>query len=250
VLGAALALSLPAFPCRRDKSPASPHGFRDATADPMGLSTLWERHPGPLVGVPTGEVSGLDVFDIDAPRHPEAAEWWGARRDHLPTTRTHRTRSGGLHLLFRHAPGMRCWAGRPVPGVDGRGDGGFAIWWPAAGLPVLCDAPPVPWPAWLLAELQPLPPVARPRSNVTIPDGHMLAGLVRKIAGAARGERNTLTFWAACRAGEMAASGLLTAETAAAIIARAATKSGLPPAEAERTAWSGVRTGLGSRAYA
>jgi hypothetical protein len=123
-LGRALALGLPAFPCRADKRPACPHGYRDATADPTGLRALWRRHPGPLVGVPTGELSGFDVLDIDAPRHPEAAAWLGARRDGLPATRTHRTRSGGLHLLFRHQSGLRCWAGRPVAGVDGRGDGG------------------------------------------------------------------------------------------------------------------------------
>jgi hypothetical protein len=44
----------------------------------------------------------------------------------------------------------------------------------------------------------------------------------------------------------MVASGLIGAEYAVAVIANAAMVSGLPPAEAERTAWSGVRTGLGT----
>jgi hypothetical protein len=44
----------------------------------------------------------------------------------------------------------------------------------------------------------------------------------------------------------MAASGLIAADTAAAVIANAALLSGLPPGEAERTAWSGIRTGLGA----
>src|SRR5271168_3008733 len=90
------------------------------------LCALWRRYPAPLVGVSTGEPSGIDALDLDA-KHPEAAQWWTANRHRLPTTRT---RSGGLHLIFRHQPGVRCWIGRPVPGVDGRGDGGFAIWWP------------------------------------------------------------------------------------------------------------------------
>lgn len=63
-------------------------------------------------------------------------------------------------------------------------------------------------------------------------------------------DRDLLTFWAACRAGEMAPSGLIGADTAAAVIANAAMLSGLPRAEAERSAWSGVRTGLESAQHA
>jgi hypothetical protein len=65
--------------------------------------------------------------------------------------------------------------------------------------------------------------------------------LVHLVAGARSGERNNLTYWAACRAGEMVASGLLGADAAAAVIAEAATRAGLPRSEAERTAWSGIR---------
>jgi hypothetical protein len=183
-----------AFPCRLNKAPAFPHGFHNATADPPELRELWRRHPGPLVGVPTGEASGLDVLDIDGPRHPEAAEWWSAHRDRLPPTRIHRTRSGGVHVLFRHRPDIRCWTGRPGPGIDGRSSGGFIVWWPATGLPVESDAPLTGWPAWLLADLQPSSPVVRSESRVTIPDEYALAGLVRKVAGAAEGRETQLRF--------------------------------------------------------
>ena len=46
---------LPCFPRRADKSPATPRGFKDATCDPDILRELFERHPGPLIGVPTGD---------------------------------------------------------------------------------------------------------------------------------------------------------------------------------------------------
>ena len=235
------------FPCLDDKRPATPHGFKDASCDPDTLRNLWRRYPGPLVGVATGEASDIDALDLDR-KHPQAVEWWAINRHRLPQTRVHRTPSGGLHLGFQHRQQIRCWTGRPVPGVDGRGDGGYIVWWPAAGLPVLCDAPPAPWPAWLFDELRPLRSLAHAR--VTIPDRHALAGLVRRVAGAPAGERNAIAFWAACRAGEMAASGLLAAETAAAVIANAAMLSGLARAEAERTAWSGVHAGLGTAAHA
>lgn len=247
-LGCALALAAEGyrcFPCRADKRPATPHGFHDAASDRTAVRALWRQYPAPLVGVATGAASGIDGFDLDA-KHSEARQWWATHRHRLPLTRTHGTRSGGLHLLFRHATGLRCTAGRIAPGVDTRGDGGYIVWWPAAGLPVLSDAPAAPWPAWLLVDLQSSPSSARSESKVTIPDEDALAGLVLRVACAAEGERNALTFWAACRAGEMSASGLLGAETAASVITNAAIRAGLPQAEAQRTTWSGIRTGLGS----
>jgi hypothetical protein len=89
---------------------------------------------------------------------------------------------------------------------------------------------------------------SRPRAeSVRVGDARSLAGLVRLVAGAHEGDRNNLAFWAACRAGEMVAAGLLDAETAEAVIADAATRAGLSDAEAELTARSGVRTGFGAR---
>ena len=81
--------------------------------------------------------------------------------------------------------------------------------------------------------------------RVVVADQYVLKRLIQVIAGAREGERNSLTYWAACRAGEMVASGLLAADVAAAVIAEAATRAGLPRAEAERTARNGVRTSGG-----
>jgi Bifunctional DNA primase/polymerase, N-terminal len=76
---------LPCFPCGITKKPTTPRGFKDATCDPDALCELWKKHPGPLVGIPTGEISGLDVLDIDG-RH--GGDGWLAEHKHrLPTTR-------------------------------------------------------------------------------------------------------------------------------------------------------------------
>ena len=56
---------LPCFPCRADKRPATPRGFKDATCDHNVVHELWMRYPGPLIGIPAGEISGLDILDID-----------------------------------------------------------------------------------------------------------------------------------------------------------------------------------------
>ena len=96
---------MPVFPVRADKRPATIHGFKDAVHDPGQVASLWRRHPGPLIGVPTGEASGLDALDID-PRHG-GDKWWLDHVHLMPATRMHRTRSNGLHALFRHAPSVR-----------------------------------------------------------------------------------------------------------------------------------------------
>jgi hypothetical protein len=240
ILTRAMALAeqgVPCFPCQADKSPATPRGFKDASCDQDVLHDLWRRYAGPLVGVPTGERSGLDVLDID-PRH-RGESWIAAHQHRLPPTRVHRTRAGGLHLLFQHKPGLRCSAGKIAAGVDVRASGGYVIWWPAAGIPVLSDRPLAAWPDWLTVQLSSAPRSATPR--ITVPDGHAMIRLVQLVASARPGERNNLTYWAACRAGEMVASGLLGADAATAVIAEAATRAGLPRAEAERTARSGIR---------
>ena len=105
---------------------------------------------------------------------------------------------------------------------------------------MLSETPMATWPDWLHVQLSSPPRPAN--SRITVPDGHALMRLVQLIARAQAGERNNITYWAACRAGEMVASGLLGADAAAAVIAEAATRAGLPRSEAERTAWSGIHS--------
>jgi hypothetical protein len=100
-----------------------------------------------------------------------------------------------------------------------------------------------PWPEWLCALLS--SPPRSTTSRVVVADEVTLMRLLRLVASARPGERNSLTFWAACRAGEMVASGLLRADIAADVIAEAATRAGLPLAEAQCTAWSGIHAGGG-----
>jgi len=248
-LTAALALGSegrPCFPCRIDKSPATPHGFKDATADAKGLRDLWRSHPGPLVGVATGEISGIDALDLDK-GHPEATVWWGQQRNRLPKTRTHRTRSGGLHLVFRHNHGIRCTAGQIAPGIDTRGDGGYLIWWPAVGFPVLCDLSPVPWPAWLLDVLT-VPVTSRePCSNVRIDTSRYASAALRnaakRIATAFPGHRNNILNAEAYRIGRFVEAGLLNAQEVADALAAAAYAAGLDPREIIAT----LRSAFGAR---
>lgn len=67
-------------------------------------------------GVPTGEESDFDVLDIDV--RNGGLGWYETNKKRLPATRLHRTRSGSLHLLFKHSPSLKCGAGNIAPGVD------------------------------------------------------------------------------------------------------------------------------------
>ena len=132
---------LAVFPCKAtDKTPFTKNGFYAASKDPEQIRAWWTQYPGALVGVPTGQVNGIDVIDID-PRNGGHI-WLKTHESVIPRTRTHSTRSGGVHLLFKNQGPLRCSAGTIAPGVDLRSDGvAMWIWWPTQQ-----DEPITPWP--------------------------------------------------------------------------------------------------------
>jgi hypothetical protein len=242
-------LAVPVFPCvsaptnpERDKKPLIPkkkggNGFKDATTDVAVITRWWRRWPDALIGVPTG--ARFVVLDVDL-QHPEAREWFAAAE--LPETRTHFTRSGGRHLLFRPNPQVCCTTGKICPHIDTRGEGGYIIWWPAEGLQVEHSRVLAPVPDAIIAALKPPPPPQRRVSTTPLKNADgKLAGILRTIARAPEGQRNALTFWGSCRIAEIVATGALSHSEALDLIIEAASRTGLPYAEAKRTANSGLR---------
>jgi hypothetical protein len=137
---------LHAFPCRDDKRPLTKNGFYDATDDPVQIVKWQRQFPDALWGVPTGALNGFDCLDIDTKAKGESwlSEFEATRG--FPLTRCHQTRSGGMHFLFRHRPGLQQSYGAIAPGVDVRcDDKGYIIWWPTAGYRVLCEGPLAEW---------------------------------------------------------------------------------------------------------
>jgi hypothetical protein len=150
---------LPVFPCRatdvwigdrldkKAKSPLPTHGHKDASRNIEQISEWWARWPDALVGVPTGHESKLFVVDVD----PGGRDWYLANSARLGCGRVHQT-ARGHHLLYTMPNGgITIGVSKISPGVDHRGEGGYVIWWPAAGYPAtgeLMDltAPP----EWLL----------------------------------------------------------------------------------------------------
>jgi hypothetical protein len=131
--------------CNADKAPIGPHGWYSAVADAGSVAKL---KIGPNIGVATGAINGVVIVDID-PRHggdntfAEALSW-------LPPTRTHRTRGGGQHLIYRYpSQGIRNFTGtnrNGLPGIELKSDGYGVVWPPSPGYSVIDDRPPADCP--------------------------------------------------------------------------------------------------------
>jgi Bifunctional DNA primase/polymerase, N-terminal len=127
---------VPVFPCRCDggprlrKTPLTRNGFKDASCDPTMIREWWTRWPHALIGMPTGEITGLVVLDVDVKR-PDANGFDSledlGRSIPIETPMAH-TESGGLHIYFRcPQQDVRNSAGRIGAGLDVRANGGYVI---------------------------------------------------------------------------------------------------------------------------
>lgn len=116
---------LPVFPCQPGgKTPATTHGFKDATTDLEVIRTWWRQTPAANIGLPTG--GRYDVLDIDGPPgYRSVAKLADTGR--LPEFYAGRviTARGGMHY-YLPATGAGNAAGFR-PGLDYRGAGGYVI---------------------------------------------------------------------------------------------------------------------------
>jgi len=150
-------MRLPVFACGHDKRPVTQHGFQDATHDAVEIQRQFASPGAAMIGVPTGDTSGFFCLDLDVKNGGGGLEWLAANQHRLPDTRRHKTRSGGVHLLFAMPQGriIRNSAGRIAAGVDVRGNGGYIIAPPSPGYLVDEAMAPAPAPAWLLDLIDP-----------------------------------------------------------------------------------------------
>ncbi len=121
---------LAVFPLKmREKTPATPDGFKSATTDELQVRAWWQRWPDANIGIRTGRESGLVVLDVDV-QHGGLGALVELERERgkLPATAQTLTGGGGRHYLFRH-PGVeiRNSTGKLGAGLDVRGDGGYIV---------------------------------------------------------------------------------------------------------------------------
>ena len=115
------------FPLIPDQKIPMKKGWQKlATNDPVEVEKLF-RWGDMNIGLRTGE--GLLVIDLDVKGGNDGIktlEDWELLNGRLPPTRTSRTASGGLHLLYRTSEVVKNKTGVHI-GVDIRGDGGYIV---------------------------------------------------------------------------------------------------------------------------
>jgi hypothetical protein len=131
---------IPVFPCEpHGKRPLTVDGFLEATTDEARIHQWWARWPNANVAIPTGERSGLLVFDVDSGEGTDSVALLELSRGQSPKTARAATGGGGIHLYFRYpSPEELMSAGlytREVrnsqgllgDGLDVRGEGGYVV---------------------------------------------------------------------------------------------------------------------------
>ena len=146
-----VAENFPVFPCNSKKQPVCNGGFKAATQDPDQIEILFKAATATLIGVPTGEISGMSVIDIDVRDGKQGEEWMHRNRSKLGTTKVAVTQSGGWHFYYKHREGIRNKAGIAMC-VDIRGDGGYVIVPPSEGYSWLNDEDLLPYPDFMVQE--------------------------------------------------------------------------------------------------
>ena len=113
------------------KSPATKHGFKDASHDPALICTMFGE-TNYNIGIATGQTSG-GIIVIDADVKPdqnkngiEVIQQWQESYGAWPTTVEAESGSGGRHWYFKTSTEIRNSTNGEL-GVDIRGDGGYII---------------------------------------------------------------------------------------------------------------------------
>ena len=129
------ALGIPLFPVS-DKVPRLKNWQKEATTDVDKLREWQKKYNDPDFAMPTGQISGLWVLDIDTKKGKKGLEFFNEKLKALEgTTTTQVTPSGGFHLFFKYTSKIRNATDifGPDSGVDVRGDGGYVVLCPSDG---------------------------------------------------------------------------------------------------------------------
>jgi len=136
----------PVFPWNAtERKPHTATGFYAATTNATKLCQWWRKWPEANVALPTGEMSGIDVLDVDTHSGDGFATLAGLPA--VPPTLTATTPRAGHHHFFQHTPGMRCC--RLGPGLEIKATGGLVILPPARGREWLDQIAIAEAPAWI-----------------------------------------------------------------------------------------------------
>ena len=255
------------FPLReRDKLPATANGFKDASTDPEAIGAMWgDREFN--VGLATGAVSGVWVFDVDGdpPKGggltgPEALAILEQRHGALPPTLNVRTGNGAHYYFQLPQREIRNRARVTVDGqraaLDTRADGGYVVLPPS----IHPSGRKYEWsrdcmeiaeaPEWLLDVLYPpkVEPAPKAPTTDTATDEDLSTGAeVLKVAAqrilTCTGSRHDAIYRESAIIGELVAGGCITRDVANAALVAAGIEAGKGEVEVRRTVRDGLDRG-------
>jgi len=111
------------IPCKRDKKPRIKwEQYQQEAASESQIRDWWQRWPNSNIGLVTGKVSNLTVFDADSEDGKTAIESYLPDSVTIPTVKTPR----GYHYYFRYSPGIRNGV-QVLKDCDIRSEGGYVI---------------------------------------------------------------------------------------------------------------------------
>jgi len=242
-----------------------------ATSDSDTIRRYWQHFPDALLGITTGQDSGLFVIDADSPEgHAKdgigVLRGWIEEYGDWPDTIEADTPSGGRHVYFRCPADLeiRNSQSKLAPGIDVRGEGGMVLA-PPTIKPGTDKAyrwrnPPSEFdlaecPKWLLDKIRATQAAKLSAPDMPGADGQIAAcdanawadkalqGELAKLLAATEGKRNAALNTAAFRLGQMAAGGGLDEGTVRDRLTGAAAAIGLEPEEIAATIKSGFEAG-------
>lgn len=208
----------------------------------------WKPHDS-NVAIVTGAISGIVVLDVDSDEGEALV-----RENGVPETPTVET-AKGRHRYFKH-PGfkVRNFA-RRLTGCDLRGDGGYVVGPESIHpdgivykLTTGFDVPLADMPEWLIDATKKddtRPPPHR-SSSISAWAEKALDGELTRLLRAPEGERNNTLNVAAFNLGQIVGGGELHRDDVLAHLVRTAKAIGLPDAEAQASAASGLNAGASS----
>lgn len=239
------------------------HATYAGTTDTARLEAMWGHFPQSLIGIRTGAASGIIVLDFDL--HDPKKNGQETFRKLVQDGTLRRTVSAvtggqGRHMYYQH-PGMvvpNDNRGKLGPGADIKGEGGFVVAPPSAkrGKLSYCWVQGLdPW----SRPLGTLPdealhtitksdnkPISFAHGAVTQSDDRVMTkweGSLDQLASAGVGGRNENLYRAACRGGEVVASGQLSSQEVIDLLETAGQQAGLTPSEIRQTIRSGLSRG-------
>jgi hypothetical protein len=115
------------FPCLpRDKRPATANGLKDATTDAATIKQWWREEPTFNIAIATGAGKRVFVIDIDGMSAETELHRLEAKHGALPES-VEAITARGRHVYFRWPDQpIRNSASKIAPGIDVRGEGGYA----------------------------------------------------------------------------------------------------------------------------